>query len=159
MKSRKRCGGWKGKRHARNAGRRRGASAALPHTFKGSWTKGGRERTVPITTDAQRQLLDQAHQLAGAGSLIPADKRYIQQRHVYDGACKAAGLSHMHGLRHRYAQQRYEVLTGWKAPAAGGPTARTLTAAQRAIDTLARQRISRELGHERPQITAVYLGR
>ncbi len=127
--------------------------------LKGSWTKGGRERTVPITTDAQRQLLDQAHQLAGAGSLIPADKRYIQQRHVYDGACKAAGLSHMHGLRHRYAQQRYEALTGWKAPAAGGPTARMLTAAQRVIDTQVRQHISRELGHERVQITAVYLGR
>ncbi|MCY1512934.1 hypothetical protein D9M68_474140 [compost metagenome] len=100
-----------------------------------------------------------AHRLAGAGSLIPAHKSFIQQRHVYDGQCKAAGLSHMHGLRHRYAQQRYEALTGWKAPAAGGPSARSLTPAQRAMDTQARQAISRELGHERAQITAVYLGR
>ncbi|MFK1438035.1 phage integrase N-terminal domain-containing protein [Pseudomonas aeruginosa] len=127
--------------------------------LKGSWTKGGRERSVPITTDEQRHVLDLAHQLAGAGSLIPAHKSYIQQRHVYDGQCKAAGLSHMHGLRHRYAQQRYESLTGWKAPAAGGPSARNLTPAQRAMDARARQIISHELGHERTQITAVYLGR
>lgn len=32
------------------------------------------------------------------------------------GQCKAAGLSNMHGLRHRYAQDSYEVMTGWKAP-------------------------------------------
>ncbi len=127
--------------------------------LKGSWTKGGRERSVPITTDEQRHALDLAHQLAGAGSLIPAHKSYIQQRHVYDGQCKAAGLSHMHGLRHRYAQQRYEALTGWKAPAAGGPSARELTPAQRGRDSQARKTISRELGHERAQITAVYLGR
>ncbi|MBG7458986.1 integrase domain-containing protein [Pseudomonas aeruginosa] len=127
--------------------------------LKGSWTKGGRERSVPITTDEQRHILDLAHQLAGGGSLIPAHKSYIQQRHVYDGQCKAAGLSHMHGLRHRYAQQRYESLTGWKAPAAGGPSARELTPEQRAMDAQARQLVSRELGHERAQITAVYLGR
>ncbi|AMS16089.1 integrase [Pseudomonas chlororaphis] len=127
--------------------------------LKGSWTKGGRERTVPITTAEQRQVLDLAHELAGAGSLIPAHKSYIQQRHTYDGQCKAAGLSNMHGLRHRYAQDRYEVMTGWKAPAAGGPSARSLTPAQRVMDAQARQTISRELGHERTQITAVYLGR
>lgn len=127
--------------------------------LKGSWAKGGRPRTVPITTPEQRTVLDQAHQLAGAGSLIPARKTYIQQRHTYDSQCKAAGLNHMHGLRHHYAQARFEALTGWKAPAAGGPVARMLTPAQRTQDAIARQTISRELGHERPQITAVYLGR
>jgi len=127
--------------------------------LKGSWTKGGRARTVPITTPEQRAVLDRAHRLAGAGSLIPAQKTYIQQRHTYDGQCKAAGLSNMHGLRHNYAQARYEALTGWKAPAAGGPVAAALTPEQHEQDALARQTISRELGHERPQITAVYLGR
>jgi integrase len=127
--------------------------------LKGSWAKGGRPRTMPITTAEQRTVLDHAHRLVGAGSLIPTHKTYIQQRHTYDGQCKAAGLSHMHGLRHQYAQVRYEALTGWKAPAAGGPGARMLTSAQRTQDAIARQTISRELGHERPQITAVYLGR
>lgn len=101
--------------------------------LKGSWTKGGRPRVVPITSAEQRDL--------------------------YDGQCKAAGLSNMHGLRHHYAQARYEALTGWKAPAAGGPTAEVLTPEQRLKDAIARHTISQELGHHRPQITAVYLGR
>jgi len=127
--------------------------------IKGSWAKGGRDRTVPITTPEQRAVLDVARQLAGLGSLIPANKTYIQQRHVYDGQCKAAGLSNMHGLRHRYAQMRYEALTGWKASSAGGPSGRGLSPMQRMEDSHARQTISRELGHERIQITATYLGR
>ena len=127
--------------------------------LKGSWTKGGRERTVPVITAEQRDVLQAAHHLAGTGSLIPADKTFIQQRHVYDGQCKAAGLSNMHGLRHQYAQSRYETLTGWSAPAAGGPPVRTLSDTQRTQDTAARQIISRELGHERLQVTAIYLGK
>jgi len=127
--------------------------------LKGSWTKGGRPRTVLIRTSEQRTVLEYAHRLVGAGSLIPADKTFIQQRHTYDGQCNTAGLSKMHGLRYLYAQVRYEELTGWKAPAAGGPVAQLLTSAQRAQDSIARQTISRELGHERPSVTAVYLGR
>lgn len=126
--------------------------------LKGSWTKGGRERTVPITTPEQRTVLNDARSLAGNGSLIPAHKTYIQQRHVYDGQCKAAGLSNMHGLRHRYAQMRYEVLTGWKSPAAGGPGTDQLDLSRRLADHQARQQISRELGHERVKVTVVYLG-
>jgi site-specific recombinase XerC len=125
--------------------------------LKGSWTKGGRERTVPITTLEQRTVLDEAHLLARTGSLIPAHKTYIQQRHVYDGQCKAAGMSNMHGLRHRYAQMRYEALTGWKTSAASGVPRSSLSAEQRQLDAHARQIISRELGHERLAVTAVYL--
>jgi hypothetical protein len=124
-----------------------------------SKAKGGCDRTVPITTLEQRTVLDEAHRLTGLGSLIPANKTYIQQRHIYDGQCKAAGLSNMHGLRHGYAQTRYLVLTGWKAPAAGGPSTQQLTPVQHSQDQVARQTISRELGHERLQVTTVYLGR
>jgi integrase len=127
--------------------------------IKQSWAKGGRARMIPITTQAQRDVLNRAHTLVGKGSLIPPNLRYIQQRHVYDRQCKVAGLRRMHGLRHAYAQARYEVLTGWKAPAAGGPTVRMLTPQQRMVDRQARQIISRELGHERISITARYLGR
>ncbi|MCB4322557.1 integrase domain-containing protein [Alcaligenes sp. 13f] len=127
--------------------------------IKESWAKGGRDRTVPITTPEQRAVLNEAHRLAGSGSLIPSHKTYIQQRHVYDGQCKAAGLSNMHGLRHRYAQMRYEVLTGWKAPAAGGSSVGRLSPTQRMQDNRVRQTISRELGHERVQITSTYLGK
>lgn len=126
--------------------------------LKGSWCKGSRPRIVPINTPEQRALLDQVHRLAGTGSLIPAHKSYIEQRNVYDGQCKAAGLHKMHGLRHQYAQARYEAITGWKAPAAGGPR-KMLTPEQRLQDAHARQTISYELGHERLQVLAVYLGR
>jgi site-specific recombinase XerC len=87
--------------------------------LKGAWTKGGRPRALPITSAEQRAVLDEARQLAGAGSLIPAHKNFKQQRDTYDSQCKLAGLSRIHGLRHQYAQSRYESLTGWKAPAAG----------------------------------------
>ena len=65
----------------------------------------------------------------------------------------------LHGLRHAYAQDRYEALTGWKAPIAGGPAVSSLSEAQRALDERARGIVSRELGHERREIAAVYLGR
>lgn len=74
-----------------------------------------------MRTEAQRDVLNRARRLAGFGSLIPSNRNYVHQLRVYEGNTRRAGLSHMHGLRHAYAQQRYEELTGWKAPAAGGP--------------------------------------
>ncbi len=124
-----------------------------------SWTKGGRERIVPIRTEQQRGVLDRAHRLAGRGSLIPSDRNYVQQMRVYEGNTRRAGLHHMHGLRHAYAQKRYEELTGWKCPAADGPVVRELTLQQGEQDHEARLIISRELGHEREQVTASYLGK
>ena len=128
-------------------------------TLKASWCKGGRAREVPIRTPEQRALLADVRALAGAGSLIPPELRYSDQLGRYERQTIRAGLDRMHGLRHAYAQRRYHELTGWPAPAAGGPATSELTPEQRDRDTLARVAISRELGHEREQITAVYLGR
>lgn len=127
--------------------------------LKGSWTKGGKQREVPIRTEAQRAVLDRARELAGAGSLIPAQMRYVDQLKVYTGQVAQAGLSKLHGLRHAYAQERYQELTGRPAPAAGGKFSDELTPAETAADREARLTISRELGHEREQITTIYLGR
>jgi integrase len=126
--------------------------------LKASWTKGGRPRTVPIRTDAQRAVLEDAKALAGLGSLIPSDRQYIQQLRIYERQTANAGLSKMHGLRHAYAQRRYEELTGWTCPHAGGPSQRALPLDQRARDGQARLIISQELGHVRAQIVAVYCG-
>ena len=127
--------------------------------LKAGWTKGGRERTVPIRTREQRALLEQAKRLAGFGSLIPRNRQYIEQLRIYERHTANAGLSKMHGLRHAYAQQRYRELTGWPCPHAGGPTKEQLTASQQQADQRARLTISSELGHVRAQITAVYVGR
>jgi len=127
--------------------------------LKASWTKGGKYREVPITSTEQRALLAEATQLAGKGSLIPAELRYRDQLQRFKAQCAKAGINGVHGLRHQYAQTRYEQLTGWQSPAAGGPTAKQLTPQQKAIDRAARQTISVEMGHQRLQITAVYCGR
>lgn len=126
--------------------------------LKSTWTKGGRERTVPIRTDEQRTVLDRAHRLAGKGALIPAERNYVQQLRRYERQTADAGLSKLHGLRHAYAQARYEELTGWKAPAAGGPITKILSPGQKVVDHHARRTISIELGHSRTQISSVYLG-
>ena len=48
-------------------------------SLKDTWTKGGRAREIPIRNDEQRQVLDDAKSLAGRGSLIPADRNYVEQ--------------------------------------------------------------------------------
>lgn len=127
--------------------------------LKATWCKGGRAREIPIRNEYQRDVLARAAALAGAGSLIPSEESYKQQLKKYENETNRANLNHLHGLRHEYAQRRYEELTGWQAPACGGPKARQLTPEQKTIDLTARLQISQELGHNREAITAVYLGR
>ena len=127
--------------------------------LKASWTKGGRAREIPIRNAEQRQLLDEAKQFAKRGSLIPKTMTYKQQLNRFKAQCMAAGIQHVHGHRHHYAQQRYQELTGWACPAQGGPTWKQLSREQKEIDREARLTISAELGHSRIEIVAVYCGR
>lgn len=127
--------------------------------LKGSWTKGGKSREVPVRTAEQRDVLDRARTLAHNSSLIPAHKTYIQQVKVFEKQMDRVGLGRSHGARHLYAQNRYREITGWDSPAAGGPKRPALDGQQRALDLKARLEISHELGHEREAITVVYLGR
>ena len=114
---------------------------------------------MPIRTADQRWVLEQAKDVAGKDSLIPPERTYAQHLKVYEGELRKAGISRAHGLRHGYAQRRYEALTGWKCPHAGGPKSKDQTPEQKAIDREARMAVSAELGHGREEITAVYLGR
>jgi len=127
--------------------------------LKDSWTKGGRARTVPIRTDEQRRLLEEVRKLAKGGALIPPNKNYEGQLHRYERQVRDAGIKNPHGLRHAYAQRRYEELMGWKSPLAGGPSRSDLSADERVLDEKARAVISRELGHDRTAITRTYLGK
>ena len=126
--------------------------------LKGSTAKGGRPREVPVLTDVQRKLLDEARRLAGGGALIPPGRNYAEQKKVYEDETRRAGLLRNHGLRHAYALDRYEALAGWKAPAAGGPASDSLTGARRRIDRAARLTVAAELGHSRREISRTYLG-
>ncbi len=126
--------------------------------LKASWTKGGRPREVPIRTQEQRQVLEVAKVLAGNGSLIPNHKSYRQHLATWEYQTRRAGLSKTHGLRHAYAQARYQELTGRKPPILGGMPSQALTGEQKAQDREARLQIAAELGHSRVSITNVYLG-
>ncbi len=126
--------------------------------LKSSWTKGGKEREIPVRTAEQRAVLDDAHRLAGNGSLIPNEKKYVEQLKVYENQTHGVGLSKLHGLRHAYAQSRYLELTGWQSPVRGGVRRNAMDAQQLEKDIEARLTISHELGHERLEIVAVYLG-
>ena len=126
--------------------------------LKASWTKGGKARAIAIRSAAQREVLDRVRILVGNGSLIPADRSFIDQLRVYVRQTMNAGLSKMHGLRHAYAQQRYLELTGRPCPVAGGPRIRTLNPLDKQADEHARRIISQELGHARMEVVAIYCG-
>ena len=127
--------------------------------LKASWTKGGRPRSVPITTAGQRELLKEITTLKQNASLIPAKmdyKTYLSHRDHY---LAIAGIRKAHGLRHYYAQQRYIVLSkGLMPPKLHSDEKPKLTPAEQALDLSARLTVSQELGHERLDITRVYLG-
>ena len=68
--------------------------------LKGSWCKGKRERVLPIRTESQRAVLNEAKALAGTtekGSLIPTGK-YVQQVKRFEYQCRKVGLNGLHGL-------------------------------------------------------------
>ena len=123
-------------------------------------TKGGRPRTVPIETAAQRAVLAEAAQQAALTrrSMIPVEfdlKAWLA--HVYrvlarHGVTRQDGLV-SHGLRHQYANDRYEELTGEPSPVRGGDP---LAAAH---DRDARLDVTARLGHARMGVTTAYYGK
>ena len=126
--------------------------------LKGSWAKGGRPRTIPITSEKQRHELRNAYALAvkNGGSLIPKEKSYKTHLASFERVTSALGVGQTHGLRHGYAQTRYKELMGFDCPAVGG--SRSLTADELAKDKEIRMLISQELGHGRIGVTSIYLG-
>lgn len=124
-------------------------------------TKGGRERSVPITSDTQRQAIEFAKAVAVKQDDSVSDPhltlkqalrraRYVMERL---GITKRDLGVVPHGLRHQYAAERYQELAGTAPPVAGGGEV------EKAVDENARQIVAAELGHGRRQITNVYLGK
>lgn len=120
-------------------------------------TKGGREREVPITSEAQREALERAAQAQGdARAVMPADQNWQSWREggLRDARelVQAATGGGLHDLRAAYACERYEALTGHAAPAAGGQIE------DRDRDAAARLAVAEELGHGRVDVTSEYVG-
>lgn len=128
--------------------------------LQASWTKGGLARTIPIVTQDQRLTLDaaKAFVLHTSSSLIPENMTYIRQRQKFDFWVQKIELGGAHGLRHRWAENRYAQLAGFACAHQGGPLWADMTIEQRQADEEARSILSREMGHFRSEITNVYIG-
>nr|WP_294865294.1 integrase domain-containing protein [uncultured Pseudogulbenkiania sp.] len=126
-------------------------------------TKGGRLRHIAIQTEAQRAVLAKTKELAGLGDNHIGDpykslKQNIRHfRHVMEkfGITKSELGVTPHGLRHEYANDRFEEESGgFKTPVRGGVKWEIPPEREREI----RYKISEELGHSRIYITTAYYG-
>lgn len=135
--------------------------------IKPSWTKGGIGRVIDITNEKQKKwLVKVSQQIPKRMSLIPNERCYKRHLNHYQQQINRMGVCKLHGLRHAYAQRRYEEITkqldscrkGLICPIAGGKPSIELNATEKTIDRKAREMISRELGHSRLNITKIYLG-
>lgn len=123
-------------------------------------TKGGRDRVEPIRTPEQRALLDRAKTFCATRSSSTSDpqRNLAQWKNHYYQVVRSCGITRedgitSHGLRHQYANERYQELTGTDSPVRGG------TPVDRDTDRAARQVVAEELGHSREAVTTHYLGR
>lgn len=127
--------------------------------LKDTWCKGKRERVIGIRTEKQRAALAFAKSVAGGGALIPPNKNRIQQVNVFKAVVEKAGICNVHGFRHFYAQGRYKELTKMDAPILGGVKRAEMSPEQKRNDDAVRLLISQDLGHNRVDIVASYLGK
>ncbi len=131
--------------------------------LKGSWCKGGRPRKIALRTPKQRELINQVGKFQrqnGDRSMIPHDLKFTSFRAKYYAATNAAGIPG-HGLRHAWAQQLFETISGFPAPHAGGPAYSNLDLSSKKRWDKAARIVNRELGHGagRLDVTANYIGK
>ena len=134
-------------------------------------TKGGLPRDVdfdedPAMREWQRDVLERAKlhaQQNRKGTLSIQGKRLDQSKAHFYYQCRKIGITRdqlgvtAHGLRHQYAARRYARLAGMGAPVSKNAPLH-VTDEVRSADLAAREQVSRELGHFRPDITQVYTG-
>lgn len=125
-------------------------------------TKGGRTRIVPVRTAAQRDVLERAKKMADLterGNLVPRRLTPAQARQRVYYVCRKHGLTRAmlgvtpHGLRHEYANNLYEEVSGTPSSVRGGSEI-----LDKAAEEAALRAVSNELGHARLAITGSYLG-
>lgn len=127
--------------------------------------KGGRERSISLAVAGDeraavaREAIDTLRRITPIGGHAGwPDKTLQQSKWHFEYHMKASGLTKaaigatFHGLRHDFANDRLEDLAGVTSPVRGGACIdyRVLDEYQRLV--------SRQLGHNRPQITSAYCG-
>lgn len=137
-------------------------------------TKGGLNRIVSDLSDSQKSALSNASALAGRnGNTMPDGIKERAWEKIFYKTLAAHGITKKdcgassHGLRHAYAQQRYEQLTGFKAPCKFATKDDFRNAAYQSagadwkkLDQDARLFLKSELGHgpDRDDVVSQYLG-
>jgi len=128
--------------------------------------KGGRSgafapRWISVTDEILRAL-DYARQVSPAGSrnLLASNETYVhflrQEINPSRPIMKLHGIKGPHELRAAFACERYRELVGSPAPVF--PRSEKTDSQDRTAVRAARQIISRELGHERLEVTNSYVG-
>ncbi len=131
--------------------------------LKGSWCKNGRQRTIAIVNNRQRDLLDRInahHQEHNEKSMIPKGVKYETYKNEVQAKSTEIGIKG-HGFRHQWAQNKFEEMSGGiKSPHAGGPAYETLSDEERRHWEKAAAVVNQELGHGagREDITGNYIG-
>ena len=136
-------------------------------------TKGGRERMINEVTAKGMEAIRYARSISGIGNLIPSNHSFKTWIQKYYRVIRANGISKKvsgassHGNRHAYAQDRYEAITGFKAPCKfENKNEFRVNAAKiagkewRKLNQDARQILKAELGHgpDRDDVVSQYLG-
>jgi site-specific recombinase XerD len=134
-------------------------------------TKGGLPRDVPFDQDLgtrawQRDVLERAKLMAmeNRKGQLTRDGFTLQQNkdHFYY-VLKKLGITRKdlgvtaHGLRHEYAARYYEQVTGQSTPVSGSLPGAVSDEILEA-DKEGRRRVSRVLGHFRPDVAKAYIG-
>lgn len=125
-------------------------------------TKGGRSRIVQVDTEDQRMAIETAKELSmltRKGAMVPPGKTPQQARRRLYYVCEKFGITKAqlditpHGLRHQYANDLYQKVSGTPSTVRGGSF--ILDAAREAA---ALHAVTSDMGHARLNITSAYLG-
>lgn len=128
-----------------------------------SGTKGGRPRLVPIISEMQRTVLQDAKGMADlkSGLICRPGKSLKQAINRFKYVMRYCGITKLgegvtaHGLRHGYVHHRYEERTdGGKLPVKGGKPGEV----DPQLDKLAKLKIMEEVGHSRLSVSTAYGG-
>ena len=126
-------------------------------------TKGGRLRRIDIDTGYKRQVFEWARQVAATnrtGRIRWPELTWRQAQRRFYYLLSKLGVTRCdlgvtsHGLRHGYAQEKYQDLSGLPPPIAGVDPKEVDPQAHREAGI----EVSRDLGHGRVQATASYYG-
>jgi integrase len=123
-------------------------------------SKGGRPRFVAIATDAQREALRYAQEVAGSPEAHVSNPRRDLKQNLYHfsyllrrfGICLADRGVTGHGLRHEVLVEVWRNATGAQPPVRGGELP------SKSVVDAARQEIAELAGHARKRAAGAYIG-